>query len=1031
VLAREGLINLDMRQAKKKSLVRTFGDRMRPLRGVIVACALLLIAASTQAQTVKLERGWQFLADKEGRLKPDDIGSAQGWRDARVGLSWNAQFEDLRDYMGVAWYRTQVDVPELKDGRRALLRFGAVDYFCEVFVNGRKVGDHEGGYTPFSFDVTEALKQGANELLVRVVDPPMDERENRARFPEMMYNEIPHGKQNWYVQTGGIWQPVWLEVLPRVYMEYVHVTPRISGEFSLDIMLRDKRYEATEKPAYHGVGREQPEPLARLGIIVRDPEGKTVYERSLISKTAGRSTFRGRIQSPRVWDPDTPSLYTVEVSVVGLRADGRSLVGEDALAGTVKELDASEVDVKRERFGFRSFEARDGKFYLNNEPFYMIAALDQDFYPETIYTTPSEEYVRDQVRKAKRLGLNMLRCHIKVCDPIYLKVADEEGMLIWYEIPSWNDFKHFSLKAAERGERVFREMTERDWNHPSIVIQSIINESWGADLKKPDQRRWLLEAFDRAKKLVEPRGLLVVDNSACCDNFHLKTDINDFHQYFSQPDNHDRWDKWVADFATRPKWTFSQYGDAQPTGQEPLVVSEFGNWGLPKLPPDLPWWFARDFGGREVTRPAGVFERFRDFQLSTLFRDYNELAEATEWHQFRSLKHEIEEIRRHASIQGYVITEFTDINWEANGLMDMWRNPKVYADELAKIQQPDVVLARLPQRNFTGGERAEIPVLLSHYSDRDIKTVSLRWSNDTGGKGDVVSTLKTERASVELIGKISLTLPTVERPRRVQLSLRVIHVSGHRVAENSYDLFVYPKPAPATATSLMFYSPDQKFAFIGNPNKSRLSENSTLILDQGGPFGDQPQLYKALQGAGYRISPWLDRADKKSLLITTAVDEHVQRFLQSGGRAIIIANSKEALPAGMAFKVVPREGDLDGNWVTNFNWVRTNREPFSAVAFGPLLGFEGVKTVPRFVIEGVPPAAYTDVLSGIFYGWINNNRALAVQVKAGEGKMLLTTFRFDEYGRDPYATHLFDAMVRYVARDDFAPRLDWNAQASK
>nr|MBA3242710.1 hypothetical protein [Acidobacteriota bacterium] len=666
-------------------------------------------------------------------------------------------------------------------------------------------------------------------------------------------------------------------------------------------------------------------------------------------------------------------------------------------------------DLYLDRFGFRSFEARDGKFYLNGEPFYMLAALDQDFYPETIYTTPSEDYVRDQMLKAKQLGLNLLRCHIKVCEPAYLKVADEVGMLIWYEIPSWNDFNHFSPKAAERGEQVFREMVERDWNHPSIVVQSIINESWGADLKRPEQRRWLLEAFDRAKKLTATRGILVVDNSACCDNFHLKTDIDDFHRYNSIPDFHADFDRWVADFATRPRWSFSPHGDAVRTNREPLVVSEFGNWGLPKLPSELPWWFARDFGGREVTRPAGVHERFQKFRLDTVFRDYDALAEATQWHQFRSLKHEIEEIRRHNSIQGYVITEFTDINWEANGLLDMWRNPKAYASELAKIQQPDVILARLPKRNFTSGERGVLEVYFSHYGAKRLDSIKTKWWFEPGagsvGAGDEKVGAP---GSVTKLLPVRFVAPPVEKPRREILRLRARTRDGALVAENSYEIFIFPQP----------------------------SKRAAMLFFHGGPQGLEElakwnALKRAAAGGGYGVVSELGKVTPATLIVSTSVDAQVEKHLRGGGRAVLLADSKDAFPADAPFKAAPREGDLDGNWVTNFNWVRKDVAPFRDAAVGELLGFEGVASVPRFVILGVPGEAYADVLSGVFYGWINYNAALMVGVKAGGGKMLATTLRFDAYGRDPFATRLFDAMIRHAASPEFAPRLDWDAARAK
>jgi hypothetical protein len=973
-----------MSEATVKSLIRTL-NCIRHRRGgiTLVALSLLLVASAAKAQTVKLERGWQFLIDKKGTLEARDISKVQAWRDALVGLSWNAQFADLRDYMGVAWYRTDIQRPDLSNGRRVLIDFGAVDYFSEVFVNGKRVGEHEGGYTPFTFDITDALKSGTNELLVRVIDPPMDEKENRARFPNMLYNEIPHGKQNWYVQTGGIWQPVWLELKPGEYITSVKVTTKLDG--TVGVTVSSNAHLGPPPPAPPPgptSGREvrQQTILDLIHVRVTDPASK---EFDLKLKGGGGAAandyvyFEGRIPAPILWRPNRPTLYTVVATL-----------GDDEVT---------------EHFGFRKFEARDGKFYLNGDPFYMIAALDQDFYPETIYTPPSEEYLRDEMLKGKRLGLNLLRCHIKVCDPTYLKVADEVGMLVWYEIPSWNDFNHFAPKAAERGERIFREMVERDWNHPAIVIQSVINEGWGADLAhQAESRRWLRAAFDRAKELTAPLGRLIVDNSACCDNFHIKTDIEDNHRYNSMPDDHEAFEKWVADFATHPKWNFSPFGDAERTGNEPLLLSEFGNWGLPKLPKDLPWWFERDFGGRPVTRPAGVLERFREFQFGRLFSDYNALAEATQWHQFISLKHEIEEIRRYPSIQGYVITEFTDINWEVNGLMDMWRNPKVYAAEIAKIQQPDVILARTSKVNYGSGERVEVATFLSHYSGKDLKGLSVSWSTDSGATGQFSLDRSNGNATVEPLQSFSFVAPVVNRPRRAQLLLKLHGVDGSLIAENSYDLFIFPamKPASAPHRTLTFYDP----------------KNSNL------------ELRRALTTAGYKADQ-VDDPPPTLLMIATTLDGSVEKHLQRGGRAIVIADSSDVFPANAPLKATPRAGsDLDGNWVTNFNWVRSDVDPFREVAVTKILGFESQHTVPRYVIQGVAAQNYDDVLAGVFYGWLNNNSALVVQLRAGKGAFLATTFRFDKYGEDPFATRLLEAMIDYVDRPGFSPKTEYRRE---
>src|SRR6266496_2165034 len=209
-------------------------------QSVCIGIFPFLALAAALGQSQPLDEGWQLLVDKDASFKIEDLSHTQAWRNARVGLSWNAQFPDLRDYMGVAWYRTTFAKPDTSDGRHVFLRFAALDYYGELYVNGKQIGIHEGGYTPFRFDVTEALQMGKNELVVRVVDPPMDEKENRARFPDMLYNEIPHGKQNWYVQTGGIWQPVTLKVCARNCIDRVQITAKTDGRVSIQVRLANR-----------------------------------------------------------------------------------------------------------------------------------------------------------------------------------------------------------------------------------------------------------------------------------------------------------------------------------------------------------------------------------------------------------------------------------------------------------------------------------------------------------------------------------------------------------------------------------------------------------------------------------------------------------------------------------------------------------------------------------------------------------------------------------------------------------------------
>lgn len=915
------------------------------------------------AQRFELENGWEFLPDPSGKLTHAEVASRSDWRPARVGLSWNAQFPDLRDYMGAAWYRTEIDLPAFRDMRHVLLKFGAVDYFCEVFINGALVGTHEGGYTPFSFDVSGRVGPGFNVLVIRVIDPPMNEAENRELFPEMMYNEIPHGKQNWYVQNSGIWQGVRLECCPSIYVDRVDVTPDVSGSFLAAI-----RLSGLGLAAENGAIRSQ----SRIQAIVYDGSGRQVFAREEEVST-NIWELHGTVPNPRLWSPEDPSLYVMEVS----------------LSGAVQYR-------RKVRFGFRSFEARKGKLYLNGKPFYMIAALDQDFYPETIHTPASEDFVRDMMLKAKRLGINVLRCHLKVAHPVYLDVADELGLLVWAEMPSWSDqwfpCDHFSLRAALRGERMFAEVMARDWNHPCIVLQTIMNESWGIDLGQQEQRKWLRDGFDRIKTMLAPLGRLVVDNSACEGNFHLKSDIDDFHQYYSMPDQSELWNKWLQEFALRPAWSFSPYGDAERSGEEPLIASEFGNWGLPKLPEneELPWWFYYSFGGREVTNPADVFARFRNYKFPTMYRDYNDFAEESQWHQFISLKYEIESIRALGSIQGYVVTAMTDVHWEVNGLLDMWRIPKVFAEALAPLQQPDVVLAQPLRGTYFAGETISAEVVVSHYSHADLTGATVGWRTESNPGGQI-KVAQLNPGEVAQIGRIEFEYPGGDEPQTVRIFLELRMRHGARTAENFVDIYVLPKRSAKPLPAIEVHDP-----MLAYPRLDEQMEEMGYYRDAGG------------------------------VLLATVIDDRVRQYLARGGDVVVLVDSEEALPDDFGVTAKLRAGnELDGRWFSNFNWVRWNRSPFDQLTFTRVLGFESAAVVPQLMLQNIPAEHFEDVLCGATFGWLQKNSAIAVQMAGERGRLLVTTFRFHKYGQDAYATALLDKLVAYVQSPECRPLLQY------
>jgi hypothetical protein len=902
--------------------------------------------APARSQTISLDGDWNFLADPAGTLKVADLASAPNVRPTRVPSSWQAQFADLRDYAGIAWYWRSVNLEPPAPERVVLLRFGAVDYLAEVYVNGEKVGAHEGGYLPFEFDVTSELRPGENQVEVRVADPGAKPSEVEG----IKYAEIPHGKQNWYVQTSGLWQDVELDVRPRMHLGPVHVSAGADGAFKISIPVVNLPAEGEfKKPAY-------------VGAEIRDAADEVVWKEARdLSPGQARYEFAGKLASPSLWSPANPALYTLHVWL-------------------------SSGDNQNCRFGFRSFETRGGKFYLNGQVVYLRAALDQDFYPDTIYTPPSLDYLKSEMQQAKTLGLNMLRCHIKVPDPRYLQAADEAGVLVWYEIPNWDKLTDDSKRRARE---TLRGMAERDWNHPCLVIVSIINESWGADLREAPQREWLKEAYREAKAMVP--GWLVVDNSACCENFHLATDIADFHQYNAIPDYASDFDRIVSDMARRPGWLFSIYGDAAPRGNEPLMLSEFGNWGLPRLSEPKPWWFARAYGDRGITLPEGVEKRFAAYQYASLFPDFNALAEAAQWHQYRALKYEIETVRAHPEIQGYVITEFTDLNWEANGLLDVWRRPKAHARELQKLQQDDLLIVRAEKRNLTSGETAQADVYFSHYSSDALADAQATWEVEGTALRGSLAVPAVSPGTVASLGKIEFTVPSEPTPAKRLLKVR-FSAGTKLISETSLDFYFYPPKTAELPPPVSFHDPAGRLRRLVNEMRAR----------------------NYLAPTGSEALP---------VLVTSIFDDEVKKTLQGGGRVILLASDRQTLAPGI--EIVPRAGsDLDGHWITSLLWIRKDRQPFTLVGFETFPGFETQAVTPSAVVQGVRPESFDDVLAGIFYGWLHSNVGVLVQARCGQGKLLISTFSLGTtYGTDPYATYLLDAMVQYIVSGP-APALE-------
>jgi hypothetical protein len=959
-------------------------------------------------QRLNLDGPWHFFLDSRQRLSQDTL-AGETPRAIQVPGPWQAQFDDLRDYSGVAWYRRAFDAGDASWGMRVgaiqpptpsaqrpspsyMLHFGAVDYHATVWLNGQLLGEHEGGYLPFELDASAALRHdGPNELIVRVADPGAD----ATQFPDFPFAEVPHGKQSWYGPIGGLWQSVYLEQRAATHISRVQATPDVPGQ-----------------QAHVTIYLNQPAASA-LNVTLRltDPSGQASSHDHTLAAGAAQGEFALPIPAPQLWDIGQPNLYRLEAILADVTTKDQA-TGADANLSSSVPGSSSTSDSFATTFGMRTIATSpEGQLLLNGRIIYLRGALDQDYYPEMIYTPFSDSEIEAQFAQAMHMGLNCLRTHIKITDPRYYDAADRAGLLIWTELPNW---QNLTAAAKQRARATLAGMVERDWNHPSIIIWTIINENWGTELGvNADHRAWLSETYDYLKALDPHR--LVVGNSACYGNFHVVTDILDFHNYYAIPDHYRNWREWVQTFASRPDWAFAHsYADVEEwkklredfwkpgprthtpevrsKGNEPLIVSEFGNWGLPDMARlragyggNDPWWFETGMEwGDGVVYPHGIDQRFQRYHLDKVFPTLSDLTAASQRMQFTALKYEIEQMRLHPSIVGYVITEFTDVHWECNGLLDMCRNPKIFHDQIGWINADDMIVPEIERAAVWEGQRCEIRLTLSHFSTADLAGARLEWRLDRWPKiGGVFENITCAQGQVAAIGAAAFEAPAVRQGMRARAELRLLDANGAMLAANHQDLYVLPRSAGAHSPALRIYA---------------------------------PELAAALADLGYQTADALEQAD---VALATTMTDALREYVQGGGRVLWLAESADSQQAYLnGLGVAPRAGrGWQGDWASNFNWIRQDRM-FQHIATGGTVDFAFADLIPETVIVGMGPAEFeADVHAGLFVGWLHNTVALIAERQIASGRLLISTFQLSQHLHDhPVARVMLRDLLEYVTR---------------
>lgn len=450
-----------------------------------------------------VRRSWENLNGAwDFRFDDENAGEREKWyADFGEGLTIQVPFTYETKCSGIqdesrhdrVWYhkRICVDISELEKNS-CLLHFEGCDFLTKLWVNGQYAGCHRGGYARFSFDITNLLKDGENELTVSAEDS-FDKQQPRGK--QRWYDE---NYGCWYVQTTGIWKTVWLEYAPKIRLDYVKMTPNLQDfvmELEADVIAPESCLDGSLmlETTVSFEGDEVNKSVQPLRLA---------HVKTNIDMTIKKPKKYGRVH--KTWTPDNPQLYDVEF---------RILSGQKVL------------DEVGSYFAMREIRIDGSNILLNGRPLYQRLILDQGYWKDSHLTPPSEEALIEDIDKIRALGYNGLRKHQKIEDERFLYWCDVKGMLVWSEMAAAYQYSDY---AVQEFTAEWMEIVKQNYNHPCIITWTPFNESWGVDEIKvrKDQQHFTQAIYYLTKSVDRMRPVIVNDGWE-----HTVSDILTLHDY--------------------------------------------------------------------------------------------------------------------------------------------------------------------------------------------------------------------------------------------------------------------------------------------------------------------------------------------------------------------------------------------------------------------------------------------------------------------------------------------------------------------
>ncbi len=543
--------------------------------------------------------GWQSLnGEWDFSFDDDDIGRREEWYRKKsfqchitVPFVYQCKASGINEpgYHPIQWYSREFS-SKISD-ERTFLCFGAVDYRADIWIDGQYIGFHEGGYTPFEFDITDTISgKEEHKLTVRSEDF------NDCSQPRGKQYWKPVNDRCWYTASSGIWQSVWIEQRPEVHIDSFQIIPDIdtsSVTFSV------------------GLSRHPITP-AECAIVISKGDEHIQKATFSLSEQYGKITIRvsedDYIDEIHYWTPETPSLYNVELNLIhGVQSDNISTY-----------------------FGMRKIEIQNGHILLNNKPLYQRLVLDQAYWEESLLTAPSDQAFIDDITLMKEMGFNGVRLHQKIEDPRFYYWADRLGLLVWAEMPSTYSYNR---QATWNITRELHEFIERDRNHPSIICWVPLNESWGVRniYANTDQQRFAVSLYHLIRQLDPSRLINTNDGWE-----QVTSDICGIHDYIGDGESFSHIWKDIPTLLNGTTQGRMIYASGYTFENQPILVTEFGgiafssdmegnNWGYANSVEDETEFLSRLRSLIRAIREKKELQGFCYTQLTDVMQEVNGL----------------------------------------------------------------------------------------------------------------------------------------------------------------------------------------------------------------------------------------------------------------------------------------------------------------------------------------------------------------------------------------------------------------------